>query len=228
MKKCLIFICVFGLIAAVFSKYKKESIPVFATDAERFKYEYEAVNGKHDKNGMKIRTLSIAEDNPIIYASYIDIVQYMERGESFGVYFGYAECPWCRSCIEAILESALECGIDSVYYVDIHNNRDVFEIKNGNVIKTQNGEDGYSLLLSKLENVLSDYILYDTDDKEYKVGEKRIYAPNLIIVKDGTAVKLAKDDDLFEDPYGDITEEMYQDMKEIYMKTFSVLKEGMS
>lgn len=211
-------------MAAAFGKYKKESTPVFATDAEKFKYEYESINGKRDANGMKIRTLNITEDNPIIYASYTDIAEYMEQGESFGVYFGYAECPWCRSCIEAILESALDCGIDSVYYVDIHDNRDVYEIRNDNVIKTQNGEDGYSLLLSKLENVLSDYTLYDADDKEIKVGEKRIYAPNLLIVKDGIAVKLAKDEGMLDDPYEDITEEMYQNMKEVYMDTFSVLK----
>ena len=227
MKKCLIFISAIVLIAA-FGQYKKETPPTFATDAEKFKYEYEAVNGKHDENGMKTRTLNIAEDNPIIYASYTDIIEYMEQRKSFGVYFGYAECPWCRSCIEAILESAADCGIDSVYYVDIHNNRDVFEIKNGDVVKTQTGEAGYILLLSKLENVLSDYILCDADGKEIEVGEKRIYAPNLIIVKNGTAVKLANDDDLLEDPYGDIAEETYRNMKEVYMDAFSVLKKGVS
>ena len=225
MKKTLALICLFALLFALLGGCKKESTPVFATDAEQFKYEYESVNGKLDESGMESRMLDIPIDTPIVYASYSDILKYMEQGDSFAVYFGFAECPWCRSCLQAILESAIECSIYPLYYVDVHTSRDTFEIKNRKAVKTKDGDECYDLLLKKLEDVLSDYVLYDTNGDKIKVGEKRIYAPNLIIIEDGVAVKLADDGGLFANPYEDITEEMYEDMKVIYTDTFSLLKQ---
>ena len=223
MKRVIGTICIFIMVLLLVG-CGKERMPIFTTDAERFKYEYESVNGTRDDNGMKARTLTVPSNNSVIYASYSEIIDLMEQGDSFAVYFGFAKCPWCRACLEAILESAADCAVSPLYYVDVHTSRDTYELKNGKAVKTEEGEEGYARLLPKFENVLSDYIIYDADENEIQTGEKRIYAPNLIIVKDGTAVKLADDNGLLDNPYGDVTEEVYQKMKKIYTDAFLMLQ----
>lgn len=201
----------------------KKEIKTFSTDAERFEYEYESINGKFDDHFQKSRVLDIPKDNPIVYSSYSEIVNYMNSKNSFAVYFGFSKCPWCRGYIGAILESAKDCGIETVYYIDVYDSRDSYEIKDNKPQQTKKGAEGYDTLLEKMENVLSDYVLNDNNGNEINTGEKRIYAPNLIIVKDGVAIELAPDCELFTDPYEEITEEIYQDMKQIYMNAFSQL-----
>ena len=108
---CLTFTC-FGCI-------KKES------DAMKFKKEYESLNGTiREKDKQTIRTLSIDQDNPMVYSSCQDIIDRIENKETFIIYFGFSDCPWCRSSIETFIESAKENNITTVYYVDIKEDRD--------------------------------------------------------------------------------------------------------
>lgn len=195
----------------------------FSSDAERFQYEYETMNGKYDDYGRKARSVSIGNDNPVVYASYTDIVTQIENNATFVVYFGFAKCPWCRGALEAMLESAKNNDIDLIYYVDVYDSRDTYEIKNGVAVKTSDGDEGYEELLSLLSSVLEDYLLQDADETEISVGEKRIYAPNVIAVKAGEAVGIAADSLLFTDPYGDITDEIYSDMLSLYNELFSLI-----
>ncbi len=195
----------------------------FETDAERFKYEYESVNGKLDYSWQKARTVSIDSDNPIVYASYSGLIDMINNGETFAVYFGYDKCPWCRGAIEAILESAKVNGVQTLYYVDVYSSRDKYEVSNGQAILKSEGEEGYSELIDLLSPVLDDYILEDDDGSEVDTGEKRIYAPNVIVVKDGMAVGIAGDSELFTEPYGEITDEIYSDMVSIYSEVFAML-----
>ncbi|MCC8131254.1 MAG: hypothetical protein LUC38_10075 [Oscillospiraceae bacterium] len=195
----------------------------FETDAERFKYEYESVNGKLDYSWQKARNVSIDDDNPIVYASYSDLIDMIDSGETFAVYFGYNKCPWCRGAIEAILESAKEYGVQTLYYVDVYSSRDKYEVSNGQAVLKSEGEEGYRELIVLLAPVLDDYILEDDDGSEVDTGEKRIYAPNVIVVKNGEAVGIADDSELFTDPYGEITDEIYSDMVNIYSEVFAML-----
>lgn len=195
----------------------------FHSDAERFQYEYEAVNGKYDEYGHRARSVLIRDDNPIIYASYTDIAAQMEHNGTFAVYFGFAKCPWCRGAIEAMLESAANNQIELVYYVDVYDSRDTYEIEDGSAVKTSDGGEGYAELLSLLSPVLEDYSLQDEDGAEVSTGEKRIYAPNVIAVKEGEAVGIAADSPLFTDPYGEITEDIYSDMLSLYDALFSLI-----
>ena len=66
-------------------------------------------------------------------------------------------------------------------------------------------------------------MLIDENDNEIEVGEKRIYAPNVIAVKDGIAVGIASDSGLFEDAYGEITDEIFADMCRIYFELFALI-----
>ena len=187
------------------------------TDAYKFKEEYEKENGKTSKNNKTIRSVSIPEDNPIIYKNAEDISKMIDNGDTFIVYFGFSTCPWCRSIVEELIKCAKDNKIDKIYYVDILNIRDEKELdENGNIKTTKNGTKGYNELLDKLKLVLSDYTLKNDNGEEISTDEKRIYAPNIVAVVNGEAEKM--DDgisDELKDPYQELTSKM---KKETYNK----------
>ena len=130
MKKGLFLVfLLMGVISLSVYDMKEKNV----SDSLKFKEEYEGFNG--EKNDyFEYRNLSITEKNPIIYSSAEEIVQKIENKETFIVYFGDPECPWCRSVIEQAINSANENGISKIYYVRIWNGfhneilRDVYEL----------------------------------------------------------------------------------------------------
>lgn len=198
-----------------------EEIPI--TDAMKFKNEYENLNGEKNSNGDEHRTITIAEDNPIIYASADDIVKKMEDGETFYVYFGFSTCPWCRSVLEKALEVAKEKNIETIYYVDVFDIRDTFELdENNKAVQTKKGTEGYQKLIELMANVLDDYNLTTENGKKVSTKEKRIYAPNYVYVKDGKAKTLVEGTSKKQtEARMTLTEEMLKDEEEIFTKFFT-------
>ena len=180
------------------------------TDAEKFKKEYESINNKvNDKTKKKYREVSISKDNPFIYATAEDIIKKIDDRESFIVYFGFKECPWCRSIIEELIRAAKDQKTEKIYYVDVTGIRDVKELDTEGNIKTINeGSKAYLELIDKMSDVLDDYTL-TKDEEKISVGEKRIYAPNVIAISNGKAIQLETgiSEDL-KDPYGKLTKEI--------------------
>lgn len=179
------------------------------TDAYKFKKEYESINNKDNGNGKKYRKLNIANDNPFVYSTAEDIVKRLDKEETFIVYFGFKECPWCRSIMEELIRSAKDKKVDKIYYVDIKDIRDVKEIdKDGNVITTKEGNKAYMELLERFSNVLSDYNL-SKENIEINAVEKRIYAPNIIAVSKGKAIQMEEGiSKELTDPYSKLTDKM--------------------
>ncbi len=185
MKKILIIslACVLAFTTTACSLFKK-------TDAVKFKEEYESLNGvKSKKTGKINRSVNISKDNVFVYKKASDIVDAINNKETFAVYFGFSECPWCRSVISTLSEVATDIGIDEIYYVDVSDIRDELEVKNGKVVTKKQGDKSYMELLKLLDNVLDDYTLTDDSDKEISTSEKRIYAPNVVSVVAGKAIK---------------------------------------
>lgn len=203
-KKVLLIIIVILtlLVTGCSTKEKKE-----LTDAEKFKQEYESINNKKNKkSGKNNREVTISKDNPIIYSNAEEIVDKIDKQKSFIVYFGFKDCPWCRSIIEELIKSAKEKEVSTIYYVDISKIRDEKEVdEDGNINTTKEGSEAYQTLLKQLDGVLEDYTL-TKDDKEISAEEKRIYAPNLVAVTNGKALQLETgiSDDL-KDPYAKLT-----------------------
>ncbi len=159
-------------------------------DALKFKQDYESLNGK-TINDKKVRTVKINQNNPLIYKNAEDIITMMDNNESFVVYFGFSKCPWCRSIIETLIKVSNDLGLDKIYYVDVLNIRDTLSVdKDGNVKEDKKGSNDYYKLLDYFKDVLSDYKLYDKDGNLVKYDEKRIYAPNVVSVVNGTPTKL--------------------------------------
>lgn len=179
------------------------------SDAYKFKKEYEDINNKDNGHGNKYRELSISDDNPIVYATCKDIVEKINKKETFLVYFGFKECPWCRSIIEELLKVAKDREIDKIYYVDVKDIRDVKEFnENGEIVTTKEGDKYYMELLGLLDRVLEEYTLSNNDEK-VSTGEKRIYAPNVVAIANGEAIQMETGvPDDFTDPYSKLTDKV--------------------
>ena len=185
------------------SLWKKASIISIFTltacskkDSVIFKNDYESLNGKSNSNGNAYREVSIPKSNPIIISSAQEIVKMIEDEETFYVYFGSKLCPWCRSVIEEAIEVANNNGIDKIYYVDIWDDlgneilRDKYVLDESNKpLKTQEGTEEYSKLLTYLDDVLEEYT-YTLNDNKLSFGEKRIFATTFIYIAKGKATRM--------------------------------------
>ena len=100
------------------------------SDSKKFKNEYESLNGTKVE-GKSVRKVNIDKNNPFIYSSAEEVAKKIENKETFAVYFGFKECPWCRSVIESLIEVSSDLGLEEIYYVDVKNIRDTMKDNEG-------------------------------------------------------------------------------------------------
>lgn len=193
------------------------------TDGIKFKEEYEKLNGKKNDQGKKYREIIIDSKNKMVYKTTEEVLNLIDKKKSFVLYFGFDTCPWCRSVVPTLASISKELN-QEVYSIDVKDIRDTFELDDDNKPKlVKKGSKDYSKLLEKLEPVLEDYTLTDSDNNEIKVGEKRIYAPSIVSVIDGKAKELTTGiSDKQTDGYMKLTKEMEKDT---YNKIKKVLKQ---
>jgi hypothetical protein len=201
--------------------------PSATAQVNAVKAEYEALNGTVNSAGKENRTVTIPEDAPFVLVSPEEIVKKAEAKENFYAVYSDPLCPWCRSVIEAACESAKENHIDTIYMVDIWDGdgneifRDKYQIKEGAIVKVQDGTEAYKKTLELFGSVLGDYSITDENGTSYSVGEKRIFAPNFIHIKNGSAIALTEGiSDLQKDAREELTDEIKQDEKKILDQFF--------
>lgn len=197
------------------------------TKSNEVKTEYEALNGTTNSSGKEHRTVTIPEDAPFVLAQPADIIQKAEAGESFFVVYSDPLCPWCRSVIEAACQSAKENNIETIYMVNIWDKdgneifRDKYEIKDSTISKVSDGTAEYQKTLDIFDTVLGEYTLQDSNGTVFNVGEKRIFAPNFISVKEGKAIAMTEGiSDLQTDAREELTDEIKQDEVKIFNEFF--------
>ena len=197
------------------------------TDAYKFKEEYESINNKDNGHGNKYRELNIPVDNPFIYQTPEELLERVDKKETFIVYFGFKECPWCRSILEELINSAKDKNVDKIYYVDVKDIRDVKELDDeNNIITTKEGNKAYMELVERFSEVLSDYTL-TKDNEKISTGEKRIYAPNIIAVSNGKAIQLEEGlPEEFTDPYSKLTDKVKKYTYNKFKCLFKCLEEA--
>ena len=207
MKKLLMIILIGVLLVGCSNKEKEVS------DSLKFKEEYESINGEVSYGENTYRELSIDKDNPIIYKSAKDIVEMIDNKETFVVYFGFGTCPWCRSVISNLINVAKDLEIDTIYYVEVKEIRDVLKLDaDKDAYIDKEGTNDYYDLLNRLNDVLDDYTLKDEEGNEIGTNRKRIYAPNIVAVVDGNATKMTTGiSDKQEDAYMELTDEINKD-----------------
>lgn len=162
-----------------------------SSDALRIKEEYEELNDTiRETDDMKYNSVKIPRYNPI---KYIDVKEAVDiiKNDTGVIYFGAAWCPWCRNSIEVLIKSAKEKRLKKVYYLDMDKVRNVWEINDGALNKKTVEQDGYYDLLNALDSILGEqtYTLTDQKGNVYDTGEKRVYMPLVIAVKNGKIMK---------------------------------------
>ena len=222
----LLLVLVFGVITISGCKMEEEETTNAAALA--FKEEYESMNGKTNASGKEHRSVTISEDNPFEKITTKELLEKIDNKETFYVYFGDKLCPWCRSVIEKSIEVAKEKGIEKIYYISIWDDegneilRDKYELQKNKAVKTIDGTEDYYKLLEIFDGLLSDYNLTNEKGKDIKTGEKRIYAPNYIYIKDGEALKLTEGiSDKQTDAREELTEEILADEQELFVEFFT-------
>ena len=212
MKKKVLIVVAILVAALAFVFIHKMHSDYKNSDAYKFKVEYESLNGVKNDYGKTYRTLNISKKNRMIYSTAKEIVEKTENKETFIVYFGFNKCPWCRSMVENLVDLSIENEMD-VYYVDVLEIRDTIEYVDGEVKTTKEGDKYYMKLIELYADVLDDYTIKlpegENQSMDFKIDEKRIYAPNVVAVVNGEAKEMVEGvSEELEDPYGEITEEM--------------------
>lgn len=193
------------------------------TDALKFKREYEALNDtKRESDGANYNNVTIPEDNPIVYVDCEKALEVLDQEKAI-LYVGAEWCPWCRNAIPVLFEVAKEYNIDKIYYLNLDNEKSNYEIQDGKLVKINSGTDNYYKLLDRLSDNLRDYVLTDENKKKYDTGEKRIYMPYVIGIKNKTIVSDHVGTVSLEDnqtKYSNLTEKQHDELYKIYENMF--------
>lgn len=174
------------VLIGVIAFHDKKQNNVDNKDAISFKNEYESLNGvQRDKDGKTIKSISINENNPVDILTEEETISLLE-GKTGIIYFGFADCPWCRSLLPVLLKTLDNMGIDKLYYLNIGSIRDTLSLTDDDKVEVkEEGSKGYYRILELLDSVLEPYYLTNKDGKKIDTLEKRLYAPTLVFVKDG-------------------------------------------
>lgn len=215
----IIIIVVLSLVGVIYYKYNNR-------DSIKIKKSYEMLNGTiRDSDSEKYNDVILSTNNPF---KYLDVKQTNDiiKNKTGIIYFGANWCPWCRNAIEVLEESAKDMDLDTIYYLDMDKVRNVWEVKNKKLVKTQEEADGYYELLKSLDSVLNKetYKVQDKDGKEYDTKEKRIYMPFVIAVKDGEIISThvgTVDLNKNQTKYSKLTKRQHNELFKIYNKMIS-------
>lgn len=171
-----------------------------------FSKENTVLEEKTDAEKFALEYTKLTNDNVFVYRNIDEIIRIFEHGTGI-VYLGFPECPWCQEYVYYLNETAKEYGVEKIYYFNILGDRD-------------NNTDNYL----KLVDILDEYLQYDEE------GNKRIYVPAVIAIKDGEI--LGFDDETSWDTKGYETPEEYwqnedlEGLKNKFIKMFADINQN--
>ena len=211
MKKNVIILSVIVVIALVIAILFFLLNNKGMSDGERFKQEYEELNDSHLE-------VNIDSDNMIKYISLEEAIDII-KNDTGVIYFGYPSCPWCRNAVPVLLDAASSTSLDTIYYVNAYNIRDVKEIDDdGNIVTTNEGDRLYDDLLGVLDDILDPYTITDDNGEVIDLGEKRLYVPMVLFVKNGEVVSYHLSTvDSQEDPSISLNDSQRDELYNIYL-----------
>lgn len=189
------------------------------TDALKFKEEYESLNDVViEGTKYKYPSVEIFKDNAVKYVTSEELLEVLDEGTG-AVYFGYPNCPWCRSAVPVLIEAADEVGLETIYYLNVKDERDEIKVKeDGTLEVVKEGTEGYKKLLKRLDSVLLDYTLTDIHGNEVSANEKRIYVPLVVFIKDGEIVGYHLDTVASQkNPFEPLNEEQKNELMDTYI-----------
>ena len=147
--------------------------------AARWKEEYEALNGEKNKDGKLYPEVYLPEGLQVSYPNEDEVIELFQNGTGI-LYFGFPECPWCRTILPILAEIMTEQPEVRLYCYDLRADRDEYQTdEDGEIRQTREGTEFYSSLLSILDEWIGAY--QGLNDESIK----RIYMPTLVFLKDG-------------------------------------------
>lgn len=150
---------------------------VYTEDEKKFKKEYEDVNS--NEGSVQIR---LEDNNDMVYATYDKIKEILTGGTGV-IYFGFPECPWCRNAVPMLIKAAHNQGLNTIYYFNDKDMRDVKKLDDdGNIVTEKEGTKEYYELLNILGDNLGSYEGLNDDTV------KRLYFPTVVFVKNGKII----------------------------------------
>ena len=211
MKKNVIILSIIVVIALVIAILFFLLNNKGMSDGERFKQEYEELNDSHLE-------VNIDSDNMIKYIGLEEAIDII-KNDTGVIYFGYPSCPWCRNAVPVLLDAASSTSLDTIYYVNAYNIRDVKELDDdGNIVTTNEGDRLYDDLLKVLDDILDPYTLTLDNGEVIDLGEKRLYVPMVLFVKDGEVVSYHLSTvDSQEDPSISLNDSQRDELYNIYL-----------
>lgn len=135
----------------------------------------------------------VDENNVFVYKSIDDILITLDKGTGV-IFLGFPESSWCQSYVKYSNDIAIEKNIDIIYYYNFKAIRD-------------NNTEKYKKLVSRLD----DYLYLDDTDSY------RLYAPALVIVKEGKILAFDNETSLMTSPI--LTNEYWTEEKINNFKT---------
>ncbi len=161
-------------------------------------------NKETDAQKFRNEYSNVSENNPFVYRNIDQIINILEKGTGV-VYLGFPECPWCQAYVPYVEEVAKKVGIDKVYYFNILEDR-------------KNNSEKYQ----KIVKILNEYLPNDEE------GNKRVFVPALITVKDGKILLFNDETSLdtkgYEKPEDYWKNEGSEDLKLLFEKAFNEVK----
>ena len=217
MKKLLVIFILVGLLVGC------NNPPVTKTDAQKFKEEMEALNDvavEGAEEGTVHVSLTIPEENPMKYATGTEVIEMLKNGTGV-IYFGFPECPWCRSALPVFLDIADAELMTEVLYYNNLDQRDIKELdESGQVVETKAGTEEYFEILALLGEYASEYGGLNNPDI------KRLYFPTYVFVKEGKIVGTHVGTlSGISNPRASLTEEQIKELSSIYLDLFAKIKE---
>ena len=147
----------------------------------------------------------LEDDKPAFYEMTVqDMKDRMDAGDTFVVYFGFADCPWCNECVPVLNETAKEVS-QTVGYVNTRKDA---------AWKSNTDIDGYDLL----KEMAKEYLKPDEE------GVPHLYAPTVIFIRNGKITKFCEGlIEGYKPSDGRMTEQEQNTLKQIYLDGFESL-----
>lgn len=193
------------------------------TSDTKFYDEYTAYNNKKTSSDKDYPYVNIEKNNLYTYVSDDELKELLNNGTGV-LYLGFPTCPWCRNMVPVLNEAGEEYGINKINYYNIKEIRSSFAFDDDNKLIKTDGNEIYSFLLEKLDKFLEDYSVTDNNGKSVKTGEKRVYAPTVVFIKEGEVKRVIEGTvDSQKDPYILLDEEQRKELKDKYLEGFNTL-----